>query len=196
LAEIKKIVVLFSGAGKNLESIIKKLHKKQLRDNAKCLGYEVVAAITNKPEAKGIDIATEHHVSTVVLDHKLFDTRESFDTKLVSVIESYEPDIVVLAGFMRILTPVFTSNITAINLHPSLLPKFKGAKAIERSFESDDIECGVSVHYVSDELDGGDIILQDRFDKDEGETLESFSEKIKTIEHRLLPQAIEKVLCG
>lgn len=195
MAEIKKIVVLFSGTGGNLEAIIKNIHKKSVRDHETCSGYEVVATVCNIPNALGIQKATDNHIPTVILDHKLFDSRESFDRKLVSIIQSYEPDLVVMAGFMRILTSEFTQNIKAINLHPSLLPKFKGAKAIERSFQSDETLGGVSVHYVSDELDGGDVILQESFLKEEGESLESFSAKIKAIEHEILSNAIKKVLC-
>lgn len=194
--ELKKIVVLFSGAGSNLESIIEKVHKKKMRDSESCLGIEIVAAITNNSEAKGIKIATDKHISTVVLDHKLFDTREDFDTKLVKVIQSYEPDLVVMAGFMRILTPIFTSQLKAINLHPSLLPKYKGAKAIEQSFDSGDSQAGVSVHFVSQELDAGALILQEAFTRSADESFESFVDKIKAIEHEILPQAIRKVLCG
>ena len=95
---------------------------------------------------------------------------------------------------MRILTDVFTSNIKAINLHPSLLPKFKGSLAIERSFEDTDKECGVSVHHVSGELDGGEIIMQKSFIKDDNETFESFTDKIKVIEYEIFPQAVVKVL--
>lgn len=192
---MKKIVVLFSGAGSNLSSIIEKVHKKKIRDNEECLGIEIVAAITNNSEAKGIEIATKEHISTVVLDHKLFDTREDFDTRLVKIIQSYEPDLVVMAGFMRILTPIFTSQLKAINLHPSLLPKYKGAKAIEQSFESGDKEAGVSVHFVSEELDSGSIILQEAFTRSLDERFESFVDKIKAIEHEILPQAIREVLC-
>jgi len=192
---MKKIVVLFSGTGSNLASIIEKVHKKKMRDDENCLGIEVVAAITNNTAAKGIEIATDKQISTVVLDHKLFDTREAFDTKLVKIIQSYEPDLVVMAGFMRIVTPIFTSQVQAINLHPSLLPKFKGAKAIERSFESDDAFGGVSVHYVSEELDAGTIILQEKFDKKMDGSFDDFAKQIKDIEHEILPRAIKHVLC-
>ena len=192
---MKKIVVLFSGAGSNLASIIEKVHKKKMRDGEGCLGIEIVAAITNNSEAKGIEIATNKHISTVVVDHKLFNSREDFDTKLVKVIQSYEPDLVVMAGFMRILTPIFTSQLKAINLHPSLLPKYKGAKAIEQSFDSGDQEAGVSVHFVSDELDAGALILQEAFTRSDDESFESFVDKIKAIEHEILPRAIRKVLC-
>ena len=182
---MKKIVILFSGDGFNAQNIVQKLHNKE------CY---VVCGITNKRDAKGIDKLEELSIKTEVLEHENFNSREDFDAELVKLVNSYEPDLVVLSGFMRILTEVFTANVKAINLHPSLLPKFKGAKAIERSFESDDKECGVSVHYVSSELDGGAIVLQKSFAKSENETLESFSAKIKNIEYEIMPQAIVKVL--
>jgi len=184
---MKRIVILFSGEGTNAQNIIEKLHKVEC---------EVVCGITNKKEAKGLDRLKKLSIKTQILEHTDFDSREEFDENLVKLIESYKPDLVVLSGFMRILTDVFTKNIKAINLHPSLLPKFKGSRAIERSFESDDNECGVSVHYVNSELDGGDIILQQRFTKQQTDTFESFSAKIKTIEFEIMPKAIQKVLRG
>jgi len=182
---MKKIVILFSGDGFNAQNIVKKLHQKE------CF---VECGITNKRDAKGLEKLKALSIKTDILEHESFNSREEFDEELVKLVNSYEPDLVVLSGFMRILTDVFTSNVKAINLHPSLLPKFKGAKAIEKSFESDDKECGVSVHYVSSELDGGKIILQKSFLKEDNETLDSFSAKIKTIEYEIMPEAILKVL--
>ena len=179
---MKKIVVLFSGEGKNLHNIIDKLH------GTVC---EVSCAITNKADApglKGLPIKSE------VLEHTKFSSREEYDKELVKLIKSYKPDLVVLAGFMRILTPVFTKNIKSINLHPSLLPKHKGANAIEESFESGDKECGISVHWVSEELDGGEVIEQQSFLRAEDETIESFYKKIKELEYELLPKTISKIL--
>jgi phosphoribosylglycinamide formyltransferase-1 len=184
---MKKIVILFSGTGFNAQNIVKKLHLKEC---------EVVCGISNKQDAKGLDKLKELDVKTEILEHHNFNTREEFDKKLVELIDFYNPDLVVLSGFMRILTEVFTSNIRAINLHPSLLPKFKGSRAIERSFEANDNECGVSVHYVNSELDGGEIILQKSFIKSDEDTLESFSQKIKNIEYEIMPEAIIKVLRG
>lgn len=184
---MKKILILFSGDGFNAQNIIRTLHQKE------CL---VVRGITNKADAKGIEKLDELGVKTDVLDHSGFDSRESFDAELVRLVNSYEPDLVVLSGFMRILSDVFTSNIKAINLHPSLLPKYKGAKAIERSFEGQSDECGVSVHWVTSELDGGEIILQKEFIRKKDDTLESFTKKIKDIEYELMPKAIIKVLSG
>ncbi|MFT7003509.1 MAG: phosphoribosylglycinamide formyltransferase-1 [Sulfurimonas sp.] len=184
-SSMKKIVILFSGDGFNAQNIVKKLH------NQEC---SVACGITNKRDAKGLDKLQDLSIKTEVLEHTDFNSREDFDTQLVKLVNSYKPDLVVLSGFMRILSDVFTSNVNAINLHPSLLPKFKGAKAIERSFEDVDTECGVTVHYVSSELDGGNIILQKSFLKSEDDTLESFSAKIKEIEYEIMPQAIVKVL--
>ncbi|WP_373036515.1 phosphoribosylglycinamide formyltransferase [Sulfurimonas sp.] len=182
---MKKIVILFSGDGFNAQNIVKKLHEKE------CY---VACGITNKRDAKGLDKLQKLSVKTDVLEHTEFDSREKFDEELVRLVNSHEPDLVVLSGFMRILSEVFTSKVKAINLHPSLLPKFKGARAIERSFESDEEECGVSVHYVSSELDGGEIILQKSFLREDNETLDSFSAKIKAIEYEIMPEAIVEVL--
>jgi phosphoribosylglycinamide formyltransferase-1 len=182
---LKKIVILFSGEGKNLHNIIDTLHPNLC---------EVVCAITNKADAKGLKGLHVRKIKSEILEHSSFSSRESYDTELVKCIKNYEPDLVVLAGFMRILTPIFTKNIKAINLHPSLLPKYKGANAIEDSFYSADKEGGISVHWVSEELDGGEVIAQKSFLKSDDETLESFTCKIKELEYELLPETITKVL--
>ena len=179
---MKKIVVLFSGEGKNLHNIIDKLHGNRC---------EVVCAITNKADAPGLN---NLHVKSEVLEHTKFHSREEYDKELVKVIRSYKPDLVVLAGFMRILTSSFTQKIKSINLHPSLLPRHKGANAVEESFFSDDKEAGVTIHWVTEELDGGEIIAQKSFLKSENETLEGFTCKIKELEYELLPQTISKIL--
>lgn len=182
---MKKIIILFSGKGSNLLNIIEKLHGK---------GVAIAAAITNRPDAGGIAKARAHNIHVDIIDHKQYDDRESFDRALLKQINSYAPDLVVMAGFMRILTPVITDNIRAINLHPSLLPLFKGGRAIQESFESSEPEGGVSVHWVSSELDGGEVISQRSFTKEPGETLESFTEKIRALEYELLPETIMQIL--
>lgn len=182
---MKRIVILFSGEGSNLLAIIEKLHRKEL---------EVVAAITNRPDAGGIAKARAHHIPVDIIDHTLYPDRESFDRALLKQIEAYAPDLVVLAGFMRILTPVITEHIRAINVHPSLLPLFKGGRAIRESFESPEPTGGITVHWVSNDLDGGEIIAQESFKKEAGETLESFTEKIRVLEHTLLPRTIVQIL--
>jgi len=182
---MKKIVALFSGEGTNLANLIEKIHLKH---------GAIVCAITNNPEAGGIAKARAAHIPVEILDHRDYESREAYDTALVNLIGEYDPNLVVLCGFMRILTPVFTSHVRSINLHPSLLPAFKGARAIERSFESDANVCGVSVHWVTDELDGGEIILQKSFTKNSSDTLEEFSAKIREIEHEILPLSVIKIL--
>lgn len=182
---MKRLVVLFSGTGTNLAYILKHLH-----NNGE---YEVVLALSNNPHAKGIEIAHNYGVKVEIINHKEYDSREAFDTKIVEVITKYQPDLTVLAGFMRVVTPIFTTQIKAINLHPSLLPKYKGLHAIERSFESGDQETGVSVHWVTSELDGGEIILQKSFERSVDMDFESFESKIKTIEKEALSEAIQKV---
>ncbi len=186
----KKIVILFSGEGTNLENIITKLHKKEINSTV----YEVTGTICNKEEANGIKRCKKYDIPVHIIEHKKFNSREEFDKELVKQIEKFNPDITVLAGFMRILTSTFTKNIKAINLHPSLLPLFKGENAIQRSFESDMKIGGVSVHFVSDELDGGEIILQQCFQKKDNETFENFQKNIKEMEFELLPKAIVKIL--
>ncbi len=187
---VKKIVILFSGDGGNFENIVKQLHKKRV-GNFSC---EVVGAICNNKTANGIKRAEKLNIPIFIIEHNDFSSREEFDKKLVEIIQKFSADLTVLAGFMRILTPVFTQNIKAINLHPSLLPLFKGARAIEKSFFSDMKVGGVSVHKINDELDGGKIIAQKCFQKTENETLKTFTKKIKKLEFELLPKAIIKTL--
>jgi phosphoribosylglycinamide formyltransferase 1 len=183
---LKRIVVLFSGEGRNLHNIIEKLHGKVC---------EVCCALTNKQDAKGLqNLDAAYGIKSEVLEHGKFDSRESYDTALVAILKKYDSDLVVLAGFMRILTPVFTSQIKAINLHPSLLPKYKGANAIQNSYESGDTQCGVSVHWVSEELDGGEVIAQKSFLRDNAMGLQEFTNKIKALEFELLPEVITEIL--
>lgn len=182
---MKRIVALFSGEGTNLANLIEKIHHKHAL---------ITCAITNNPNAAGIAKARAAGIPVEVIDHTLFESREAYDEALVQTIRDYNPDLVVLCGFMRILTPVFTTNIRSINLHPSLLPAFKGTRAIERSFESDDKICGVSVHWVSNELDGGEIVMQRSFTKSDDETLEGFTKKIRVIEHEILPLSVITIL--
>ncbi len=182
---MRRIVILFSGRGSNLENIAHKLHGKKLI---------IAKAITNNPDAEGIERAKRLGIAVEVIDHKQFESREDFDRALVDSIRAADPDLVVLAGFMRILTPIFTSTIkNAINIHPSLLPCFKGARAIQRSYQSDMKVAGVTVHWVSEELDSGAIIDQACFHR-EDESFEEFEAKIHALEYELYPKVIEKLL--
>lgn len=187
---IKKIAILFSGTGSNLEKLLENLHHKTFKH---CT-IEVSTTICNRPNAEGIEKSRRYGIEPLILDHTLFANREDFDKALVEIIHKSGAELTVLAGFMRFLTPYFTQNIKAINLHPSLLPLFKGGKAIEESFNSPLKTAGISVHYVSEELDGGDIIAQKSFEKTEGMSFEDFESKIHILEHELLPETIKNLL--
>lgn len=187
---VKKIAILFSGTGSNLKNIFEQLHKKTFNTTT----IEVALTITNKSNAKGIKYSKEYDVEPIIIDHTLFSSREEFDQQLVATIKEHNIELTVLAGFMRILTPIFTSQIKAINLHPSILPLFKGENAIKKSYESDMRLGGVSVHFVSEELDGGKIIAQEAFQKKEM-NLEEYEAKIHEIEYKILPKSIIYILC-
>ena len=184
MANRKKIAVLFSGKGSNFAHIVNTLHHE---------GFEVVIALTNNPNAEGIKVAKEASIPLEIIDSKAYESREAFDVVVVERLEQYNPDLTVLAGFMRILTPVFTEQIKSINLHPSLLPRHKGLKAIEKSYEDEYAYGGVSVHYVSSELDGGEVILQKKIAK-EGLNFEAYDKKVRSIEKEALVEAICHVL--
>ncbi|WP_200763006.1 phosphoribosylglycinamide formyltransferase [Nitrosophilus alvini] len=187
---VKRVVVLFSGKGTNLKNLIQKVHKKRFGD----ITIEIAAAITNNEKAEGINVARSNNISVDIILHDRYSSREEFDGVLVEKIKKYSPDLVVLAGFMRILSPVFTDNIkNAINIHPSLLPLFKGTKAIERSYASDMKVAGATVHRVSSELDSGEILEQECFHR-ENESFEEFEAKIHAIEYEILPKTVIKLL--
>ncbi|MBD3789297.1 MAG: phosphoribosylglycinamide formyltransferase [Campylobacterales bacterium] len=181
---MKKIAILFSGKGSNFAHIVETLHHK---------GVEVVVALTNNPNAEGKQIALQADIPLEIVDSKSFESREAFDAVVVQTLGKYQPDLAVLAGFMRILTPVFTDAVRSINLHPSLLPRHKGMHAIEKSYHDAFPVGGVSVHWVSSELDSGEIILQKELSK-EGLEFETYDKKIRQIEKEALIEAIRKVL--
>ena len=184
MERLKRIAVLFSGIGTNLAYILENLHGKEV---------EVVVAVTNRPNAGGIAFAQAHNVPVEIIDSSAFAVREEFDTEIVHLLHYYQPDLTVLAGFMRILTPTFTNAIKAINLHPSLLPLHKGMMAIERSYEDENEEGGVSVHWVTSELDGGEVILQKMVQK-ASKSFETYEKEIKAVEKVALAEAIQTVL--
>lgn len=183
----KRIVVLFSGEGTNLQKLLETLPP---------LGVEIAAAVTNRPGAPGIAKARAFGVPVEVIDHTAYATREAFDKVLVETVEQYRPDLTVTAGFMRILTPVFTDRIRAVNIHPSLLPKYKGANAVAQAYESGDKVCGVSVHWVTGELDGGEVIAQASFERDMSMDADAFEAAIHALEYDLLPDTVAALLAG
>lgn len=187
---IKKIAILFSGTGSNLEKLLAFLHQ-QTFEHCK---IEVVATICNRPNAAGIEKSRAYGIEPIIIDHTRYASREAFDEALVEAIVKSGAELTVLAGFMRFLTPYFTEHVKAINLHPSLLPLFKGGNAIKESFDSPMKVAGISVHYVSEELDGGEIIAQRCFEKVEGMPFEDFEAKIHALEHELLPETVKNLL--
>ena len=184
MADRKKIAVLFSGRGSNFAHIVNTLHQKEC---------DVVVALTNNPNAEGIKVAQAASIPLEIIDSKEYESREAFDAVVVERLEQYGPELTVLAGFMRILTPVFTEQIKSINLHPSLLPRHKGLNAIEKSYKDEYSHGGVSVHHVTSELDGGEVILQKKIAK-EGLDFETYDKKVRNLEKEALTEAIKVVL--
>ena len=185
----KNIVVLVSGNGSNLQAIIDNLK------NRPELGY-VSAVISNKESAFGLQRARNHSIDDVFIDPKAFETRELFDSKLCDVINLYSPTLIVLAGFMRILSAAFVNNFSGrlINIHPSLLPKYSGLNTHARAIENGDAKHGTSVHFVTEELDGGPIIAQAELNLIQNETSEELSNRVQTLEYKLYPWVINLFL--
>ena len=163
---MKKIIVLISGSGSNLQAIIDQIKLNNINASIECV-------ISNNEDAYGLIRAKESNINTQVIDHNNFDSREDFDQKLIYEIEKYKPDLVVLAGFMRILSPIITSKLIGkiINIHPSLLPKYGGEGMYglnihKKVIENNEVETGISIHYVSEEYDSGKIIFQKKIKVD------------------------------
>ena len=183
-----KIIVLISGSGSNLQAIIDAC-------NAKMINGCVVGVISNKVNAYGLERAKKNNIPTNVINHNDFTTREDFDKELVSSINIFQPDLIVLAGFMRILSPIMTSVFKnkMINIHPSLLPKYPGLNTHEQVIANDDDEHGVTIHSVSEELDGGPIIAQSKISVYKDQKLDDLIERIHEIEHKIFPKVISMI---
>ncbi|GMQ87865.1 MAG: phosphoribosylglycinamide formyltransferase [Gammaproteobacteria bacterium] len=179
------LVVLISGRGSNLRAIL---------DAIKCgeLPAVVSAVISNRADAAGLDYARQENIDTLALDADDYPDRESYDLALQGLIDCFEPGLVVLAGFMRILTPEFVRHYhhKLINIHPSLLPEFRGLNTHQRALEAGIREHGASVHFVSEELDSGAVILQARVPVLPGDNTEQLTARVLQQEHRLYAQAI------
>ncbi len=190
-AEARRVVVLISGNGSNLQALI----DEQVHDR---LGGEIVAVISNQADAYGLQRAREAGIDAVALPHREYENREAYDAALIKVIERHEPDLVVLAGFMRILTPRFVQRFLGrlINIHPSLLPAYQGLHTHARALADGVAEHGCSVHYVTEELDGGPVLLQAAVDVAGDETEESLKEKVHAREHLIYPIAVKWCLEG
>ena len=183
-----KIIVLISGSGSNLQAIIDAC-------TAKMINGSVVGVISNKANAYGLERAKKNNIPTNVINHNDFTTREDFDKELVSSVNTFQPDLIVLAGFMRILSPIMTSVFKnkMINIHPSLLPKYPGLNTHEQVIANDDDEHGVTIHSVSEELDGGPIIAQSKISVYKDQKLDDLIERIHEIEHKIFPKVISMI---
>ncbi|MEH6597303.1 MAG: phosphoribosylglycinamide formyltransferase [Colwellia polaris] len=180
-----RIVVLISGGGTNLQAIIDASKQENY-------GGEIVAVVSNKADVYGLTRAQDANIATAVLSHKDFDSREDYDTALISEINHHQPDLVVLAGFMRILTPKFVQKFQGrlINIHPSLLPKYQGLHTHQRAIDAGDKEHGVSVHFVTEELDGGPVILQAKVPVFPEDTADELAQRVHQQEHRIYPMVV------
>jgi phosphoribosylglycinamide formyltransferase-1 len=182
---MKRLVILISGRGSNMEAIVKA---------CKAEGWpaEVAAVISNRPDAGGLQFAAGHGIATAVVDHKAFASRDEFDAELARVIDGFAPDLVVLAGFMRILTPAFTARYERrlLNIHPSLLPAFTGLHTHERALAMGCKVAGATVHFVTAELDHGAIVMQAVVPVKPGDDAKTLAARVLTGEHRIYPQSV------
>ena len=186
---MKNIVILISGGGSNMAAIVR---ASQQQDWAGRYGARVAAVVSNKASAGGLVFAKDNGIATEVLDHKQFDSREAFDAQLAQVIDRYAPDLLVLAGFMRILTPGFVSHYEGrmVNIHPSLLPAFTGLHTHQRAIDAGCKFAGVTVHRVTVELDVGPILDQAVVPVLPGDTAEDLAARVLTQEHIIYPRAV------
>lgn len=180
-----RLVVLISGNGSNLQAIIDDIANNNLP-------AQIVAVISNKADAYGLERAKKAGIQQYVLSHKDFADREQYDHALQELIDSKQPDLIILAGFMRILTNNFVNHFLhkMMNIHPSLLPKYKGLDTHQRAIDAGDKEHGCSVHFVTPELDDGPVILQAKVEVKKNDTAETLAARVHEQEHILYPKAI------
>jgi phosphoribosylglycinamide formyltransferase-1 len=190
---MKNIVILISGGGSNMAAIVR---TAQQENWAQRYGARVAAVISNKQDAKGLAFAREQGIATEVLDHKAFASREAFDAELAARVDRHAPALVVLAGFMRILTPGFVARYTGrlINIHPSLLPAFTGLHTHQRAIDAGCKFAGVTVHQVTAELDVGPILDQAVVPVLPGDTADALAARVLTQEHVIYPRAVRALM--
>jgi len=186
---MKNIVILISGSGSNMAAIVRQARQAQWSER---LQARVSAVISNKADAQGLAFAREQGIATAVLDHKAFDSREAFDAALMAEIDRFDPTLVVLAGFMRILTPGFVAHYAGrlLNIHPSLLPAFTGLNTHQRVIEAGCQFAGATVHQVTAELDHGAILAQAVVPVMPEDTADTLAARVLSQEHRIYPQAV------
>ena len=185
---MKNVVILISGRGSNMQSIV----------NAGIPNARIAAVLSNNPDAAGLAWAAERGIATAALNHKDFADRAAFDREMMRLIDGFSPDLVVLAGFMRILTPEFCAHYEGrcINIHPSLLPAFAGLHTHRRAIEEGCRVAGCTIHFVTAELDNGPIIAQGVVPVLDGDTEEALAARVLSVEHVLFPQAVADFVAG
>jgi len=195
----QNIVILISGRGSNMEAIVKAAEQGGWQQR---YGARIAAVISNKADAKGLLFAQQHGIATAVVDHKAFPTREAFDAELARVIDRFDPNgqpaLVVLAGFMRILTPGFVERYLGrmVNIHPSLLPAFPGLHTHQRAIEYGCKFAGATVHRVTAELDHGEFLEQAVVPVLPDDTPDTLAARVLTQEHLIYPRAVEQLLAA
>jgi phosphoribosylglycinamide formyltransferase-1 len=182
---MKKLVILISGRGSNMEAIIRACADEGW-------AAQVAAVIANRPDAAGLAFAASHGIATAVVDHRQFPDRDSFDAELAKEIDSFAPDLVVLAGFMRVLTAGFVDHYAGrmLNVHPSLLPSFPGLKTHQQALDAGVRLHGASVHFVTSQLDHGPIVAQAAVPVEAGDTPATLAERVLATEHIIYPRAV------
>lgn len=190
---MKNIVILISGGGSNMAAIVKAAEREHWQDH---YGARVAAVLSNKADAKGLVFARERGIATAVLDHKAYDSREAFDAAMIAAIDAHQPTLVVLAGFMRILTPGFVAHYAGrlLNIHPSLLPAFPGLHTHRRAIEAGCRFAGATVHQVIAELDHGPILAQAVVPVLPDDDEHTLAARVLTQEHQIYPRAISELL--
>ncbi|WP_288251717.1 phosphoribosylglycinamide formyltransferase [uncultured Hydrogenophaga sp.] len=191
----RPIVILISGSGSNMAALVEA--SKQARWGER-FGAGVVAVLSNRPDAAGLAWARERGLATAVVDHKQHADREAFDAALITAIDAHVPALVLLAGFMRILTPGFVRHYEGrlLNIHPSLLPAFPGLKTHQRAIEMGCRFAGATIHRVTSELDHGEILEQAVVPVLPGDTPEALAARVLSQEHLIYPRAVERCLAG
>ena len=190
---MRNIVILISGSGSNMAAIVRAAEQGRWAER---LNARVAAVLSNRADAQGLAFARDHGIATQVLDHKTFASREAFDAVLMAEIDRYAPDLLVLAGFMRILTPGFVAHYAGrlLNIHPSLLPAFAGLNTHQRAIDAGCRFAGATVHQVTAELDHGAILAQAVVPVLPHDTAESLAARVLTQEHLIYPQAVAEFL--
>jgi phosphoribosylglycinamide formyltransferase-1 len=185
------IAILISGTGSNLQAFIDAVASGQLQ-------AKISLVISNKPDAAGLQRAADAGIETLCIDHREYEHRETFDAALTNALQKHDIDLVILAGFMRILTPVFIEPYLGrlLNIHPSLLPKYPGLKTHQRALAAGDDEAGVTVHFVTPELDSGPPVIQARVAIGDGDTADTLAARVNVVEHKIYPLAAQWFLQG